>query len=85
MWRQCVLLLQSICPSYRPALFYRTPEQLATIERVKAELQKNLKNHIATEVVPFEKFWPASDYYQNFVRLHPDQNYVRAVSLPRIR
>jgi peptide-methionine (S)-S-oxide reductase len=38
-----------------------------------------------TEVVAFEKFWPASDYHQNFVRFHPDQNYVRVVSLPRIR
>ncbi len=61
-------------PGYRPVLFYRTPEQLATIERVKAELQKDLKKNIATEVAPFEKFWSASDYHQNFVRLHPDQN-----------
>ena len=72
-------------PSYGPGLLYRTPTQLATIERVKAELQKDMAKQITTEVVPFEKFWQASDYHQNFVRLHPDQNYVRAVSLPRIR
>jgi peptide-methionine (S)-S-oxide reductase len=28
---------------YRSVLFYRTPEQLATIERVKTELEKDLK------------------------------------------
>lgn len=71
--------------SYRPALFYRTAEQLATIERVKAELQKGLRKPIATEIVPFVKFWPAEDYHQDFVKRNPNNPYVRNVSLPRVR
>lgn len=71
--------------SYRPALFYRSPEQLATIERVQAELQKDLDKPIATEILPFKKFWPAEDYHQNFVMLNPTHSYVRNVSLPRVR
>lgn len=71
--------------SYRPALFYRTPEQLATIERVKAELQKGLKKPIATEIVSFEKFWRAEDYHQDFERRNPDHPYIRSVSIPRLK
>lgn len=72
-------------PSYRPALFYRTPNELATIERVKADVQKGLKKPVATQIVPFEKFWPADAYHQDFVRRNPDQSYVRNVSLPRVK
>ncbi len=71
--------------SYRPALFYRTPEQLATILRVKAELQNNLSKPIATEIVRFEKFWPAEAYHQDFVKRNPDHPYVKNVSMPRVR
>ncbi|MFQ3224302.1 MAG: methionine-S-sulfoxide reductase [Lentimonas sp.] len=71
--------------SYRPALFYRSPEQRATIERVKAELQKGIKKPIATEIIAYDKFWPAEDYHQNFVKRNPKHSYVRSVSLPRVR
>ena len=71
--------------SYRPALFYRSPEQLATIERVKAELQKQYKQPIATEIVAYKQFWPAEDYHQNFVKRNPKHSYVKNVSLPRVR
>lgn len=72
-------------PSYRPILFYRTPEEKAEIERVKALVQKDYSKPIATEIVPFEKFWQAEDYHQNYVMLNPGNSYVRNVSLPRVR
>lgn len=71
--------------SYRPALFYRSAEQLATIERVKAELQKTVKKPIATEIVAFEKFWRAEAYHQDYEKRNPNQPYVRSVSVPRLR
>jgi len=71
--------------SYRPVLFYRTPEEKAEIERVKALVQKDFKKPIATEIVPLVKFWPAEDYHQNYVKLHPKHPYVKNVSLPRVR
>ena len=72
-------------PSYRPVLFYRTPEEKAEMERVKALVQKDFTKPIATEIVPYEKFWKAEDYHQNYVKLNPDDRYVRNVSLPRLR
>ena len=72
-------------PSYRPVLFYRTPEEKAEIERVKALVQKDFSKPIATEIGPFEKFWKTEDYHQNYAKLHPNDRYVTNVSLPRVR
>lgn len=71
--------------SYRPVLFYRNAEEKVEIERVKALVQKDLSKPIATEIVPFGKFWKAEDYHQNYAKLNPNDSYVRKVSLPRVR
>jgi len=70
---------------YRPIIFYRNEGQKAVIEKARAEAQKKYSKPIATEILPFEKFHPAEDYHQHYVKKHPDDPYVRNVSLPRIR
>lgn len=69
---------------YRSALFYRTPEEKSTIEKSKAALEKSLGKPVATQVVPFEKFYPAEGYHQDYVKNHPDNSYVKNVSIPRL-
>lgn len=71
-------------PQYRPVLFYRTPEEKRAIDEGKAALEKTLGKTVATQIVPFEKFYPAEDYHQNYVKDHPDDPYVRNVSIPRL-
>jgi peptide-methionine (S)-S-oxide reductase len=70
-------------PQYRSALFYRTSEEKSAIDQLKAKLEKRLGKLIATQIAPFEKFYPAEDYHQDYVKKHPDDPYVRAVSIPR--
>jgi len=72
-------------PSYRSALLYRNTAQRATIERVKAEVQKTLPKPIATILRKFERFYPVEEYHQDFVRKNPNHPYVRNVSLPRVK
>ena len=68
---------------YRSILFYSDTSEKETIEKEIAELkEKGLKP--AAEVKEFEKFWMAEDYHQNYERLHPNQSYIRAVSVPRL-
>jgi peptide-methionine (S)-S-oxide reductase len=69
---------------YRSALFYRTPEEKSTIEKSKAALEKKLGKPVATQVVLFEKFYPAEGYHQDYVKNHPDNSYVKNVSIPRL-
>ncbi|MEZ4739898.1 MAG: peptide-methionine (S)-S-oxide reductase MsrA [Flavobacteriales bacterium] len=70
---------------YRSIAFYRNAEEKATIEAEIKALNASGKYNapIVTEVTAFEQFWPAEDYHQNYVRLHPNESYVRSVSIPR--
>ena len=69
---------------YRSIIFYQNDEQKQIILEKKEALAKTLNTKIAAEVYPFQKFWKAEDYHQNYVKLHPTQMYVRGVSIPRL-
>ena len=71
---------------YRSVIFYHSEDQRRIAEIVKAELDKSgtWKNPIVTEIVPFEKFYEAEDYHQNYFRNNPDQGYCRVVIAPKI-
>ena len=40
---------------------------------------------IVTEVVPFEVFYDAEDYHQDYERKHPNNPYIQGVSIPRLK
>lgn len=69
---------------YRSIIFYQNDEQKKIISEKKAALAKKLDADIAAEVYPFQKFWIGEDYHQNYERLHPNQGYIRGVSVPRL-
>ncbi|NRA93152.1 MAG: peptide-methionine (S)-S-oxide reductase MsrA [Psychroserpens sp.] len=70
---------------YRSIIFYQNEDQKKIIEEKKAALAKELNATIAAEVYPFQKFWVAEDYHQDYERLHPNNGYIRNVSIPRLR
>jgi len=39
---------------------------------------------IVTEVAPYQEFWSAEDYHQNYYELHPENPYVGNVSRPKV-
>ncbi|WMI64345.1 peptide-methionine (S)-S-oxide reductase MsrA [Aestuariibaculum sp. YM273] len=69
---------------YRSIIFYQNEAQKEIILKKKADLSKKLNAKIAAEIYPFQKFWKAEDYHQNYERLHPNNPYVRNVSIPRL-
>ncbi len=71
---------------YRSAIFYHTPEQRAIAGKVIAELNASRvwDGPIVTEVTPFEKFYPAEDYHQEYFRQNPGQGYCRVVIAPKV-
>ena len=71
---------------YRSVIFYHSEEQRKTAERVKAELDNGgtWKNPIVTEIVPFEQFYKAEDYHQNYFRTNPTEGYCRMVIAPKL-
>ncbi|SFN91581.1 peptide-methionine (S)-S-oxide reductase [Bizionia echini] len=69
---------------YRSIIFYQNQEQKNIIMEKKNALEKELGKPVAAEVYPFQKFWIAEDYHQDYERLHPDNPYIQNVSIPRL-
>ena len=70
---------------YRSIIFYQNEAEKKIIMDKKNKLAKKLNAKIAAEVYPFQKFWIAEEYHQNYERLHPNQGYIRGVSIPRLK
>jgi peptide-methionine (S)-S-oxide reductase len=69
---------------YRSILFYQNDQEKKIIEdEITALTNKGYK--VAAEVKPFQKFWIAEDYHQDYAKLHPTQGYIRGVSIPRFK
>ncbi|GAB3340728.1 peptide-methionine (S)-S-oxide reductase MsrA [Larkinella ripae] len=71
---------------YRSVAFYRNPVEKKAIEDAIQEVNesKHYPNKVVTEVAPFSVFYPAENYHQNYCKLHPNQPYIRNVSLPKV-
>ncbi|MEO5572658.1 MAG: peptide-methionine (S)-S-oxide reductase MsrA [Bacteroidia bacterium] len=69
---------------YRSVAFYRNEKEKQIIDAEIKQLTASNKysSKIVTEVMPFKKFYPAEEYHQEYIHNHPDQGYVRNVSIP---
>lgn len=70
---------------YRSIIFYQNDEQKRIAEQKKAEWAKKLNSTIAAEIMPFQKFWVAEAYHQDFEKLNPNNSYIRNVSRRRLQ
>ena len=52
--------------------------------KIKRLLDTKVFSKITTEVLPFKIFYQAEGYHQNYERLHPENRYIQAVSIPRL-
>ena len=70
---------------YRSVIFYHSAGQNEIAETLKSNLQKDYPNPIVTEIVPFENFYTAEDYHQNFYTKNPNKAYCVLVIDPKIQ
>jgi peptide-methionine (S)-S-oxide reductase len=71
---------------YRSAIFPTTPEQVRIAEAYIAQLNAThvFKSRIVTRVESGRTFYPAEDYHQDFLTLHPTHGYIVVNDLPKI-
>lgn len=71
---------------YRSVIFYHSPEQKATAEAVIKQLTAEgaFRNPIVTQVEPFQEFYRAEDYHQNYFNDNPTQPYCQVVIAPKV-
>ena len=71
---------------YRSAIFYHSAAQQDTAEAVMAALEAEhvWGQPIVTQLVPYERFYPAEAYHRDYFRRNPEQGYCRAVIAPKV-
>ena len=71
--------------SYRSILFYGSPAEKAIAQQAVRNTTKSgrFKNPIVTELKPLNEFYRAESYHQQYIDRHPNDPYVRSVSIPR--
>ncbi|OBQ55821.1 peptide-methionine (S)-S-oxide reductase MsrA [Tamlana sp. s12] len=69
---------------YRSIIFYQNDAQKQIILEKKSALAQQLGVKIAAEVYPFQKFWVAEDYHQDYEKNHPNNPYIKNVLIPRL-
>ncbi|MES2982135.1 MAG: peptide-methionine (S)-S-oxide reductase MsrA [Verrucomicrobiota bacterium] len=73
-------------PQYRSIIFYQNEEQKKIIEEKIAAMNKKIApKEVAAEVYPFQKFWVAEAYHQDFEKNNPENGYIQNVSIPRLK
>ncbi|MEP4534095.1 MAG: peptide-methionine (S)-S-oxide reductase MsrA [Cyclobacteriaceae bacterium] len=72
---------------YRSIIFYENEQEKMIAEAYRDSLDASgtYSDPIATEILPFEKFWEAEAYHQDYEKRNPYQPYVRSVSVPRLK
>lgn len=72
--------------SYRSAIFYHDDNQKQIAEEVIKEITdaRIYDDPIVTEVKPFDKFYIAEDYHQEYFANNPNQPYCAAVVAPKV-
>jgi len=71
---------------YRSAIFYVNDDQKRVAEAYVAQLDKAkaFPAPIVTQIAKLPAFWPAEDYHQNYLALHPTQPYIVFNDLPKL-
>jgi peptide-methionine (S)-S-oxide reductase len=71
---------------YRSAIFYTSEEQKKIVDAYVKQLDsaKVFKQPIVTQIVPLEAFYPAEDYHQGYMDLHPENMYIVINDYPKV-
>jgi len=72
---------------YRSAIFYHDPAQQEVAERLKKALDESgaWGDPIVTEITPFEVFYPAENYHQDYFNENGSQPYCQFVVAPKVK
>ncbi len=71
---------------YRSIIFYHDDTQKEIAEKVTKEFAPTIwSKPIVTQIEPFNAFWPAEDYHQDFYNQNPNVGYCQVIINPKLR
>jgi peptide-methionine (S)-S-oxide reductase len=71
---------------YRSAIFYDDAEQQKAAQSYIRQISAapTYSAPVVTQVVPLKQFYPAEEYHQNYLALHPYQPYIVINDVPKV-
>lgn len=70
---------------YRSVIFYRDEEEQKAASNVIEEVQAAFEQPIVTELAPFDQFYRAEEYHQNYYASNPNKAYCQTVINPKLK
>lgn len=72
---------------YRSAIFYKNAKEKQIVNSYINQLKKDkvFSGEITTEVAKYTAFYDAEAYHQDYEAKHPNNGYIRNVSIPRLK
>jgi peptide-methionine (S)-S-oxide reductase len=71
---------------YRSVIFYHNADQKLQAEDMASNFATTLwKDQIVTQIVPFDKFWPAGPEHQEYYNRNPYAGYCQIIINPKIQ
>lgn len=73
-------------PQYRSVIFYHNEKQKEAAEAIKRKLneEKIFGKPVVTEISPWENFYRAENYHQDYYENNPEQGYCQFVIVPKL-
>lgn len=73
-------------PQYRSIILYHNEDQKRVAEAAKHAInaKRAHKSPVVTQIVPFQAFYPAEAYHQDFARNNPYHGYVETYITPKL-
>lgn len=69
---------------YRSIAFYRSEQEYEALQENITAIGKQLAKPVATELLPFEVFYPAEMHHQDYYKRNSWEPYIRNVSRPKV-
>ena len=71
---------------YRSVIFYHNEDQKKSAEKIMEEIgaEELYDDPLVTELSPFQAFYKAEDYHQEYFANNPNQGYCRVVIAPKV-
>lgn len=70
---------------YRSVIFVESEQDREHAERFLAEVAKDHRLPVVTEIETLDVFYPAEDYHQRYFEAHPGQGYCAFVVAPKVQ
>ncbi|MDO6803785.1 peptide-methionine (S)-S-oxide reductase MsrA [Wenyingzhuangia sp. 1_MG-2023] len=71
--------------NYRSIIFYSNTDEREIAKAKFTDVNTRYQGKAVTEIQQIDKFYPAEDYHQDFEKRNPDNSYIKAVSIPRLK